>query len=48
MNKEQLAKLAEALEQAGYKIEALNRMDQDFSGRWSLEISPVHPFESKN
>jgi hypothetical protein len=39
MNKEDLLKLAEALEQAGYRIEALNKK-QDISNDWILEISP--------
>jgi biotin operon repressor len=47
MSKEDLLKLAEALEQAGYKIEALNRI-QDNYDLWTLEISPLQPFKGKN
>jgi hypothetical protein len=48
MNKEQLVKLAEGLELAGYKIEALNGSGKDFSDNWILEISPLKPFKAQN
>jgi hypothetical protein len=48
MNKEQLAKLAEALEQAGYKIEALDKDRERFTDTLYLEISPLSPPKAKN